>query len=152
MNPLIQHPPAVAHRFTSPLLAYVSLRLRNREEGNGATVDERDSSMRNSLIISDEDEHNLHARSSTHKVGKQPHVRRSRRSFIPLARSSFWGALSAIQIGGVGAGAWILLFLPTLYTIWFEVQHIYHSATSNNERPSLTVTQFVFWASWLKRS
>lgn len=44
-------------------------------------------------------------------------------AFIPLTHSVFWGSLAYTLIGGTAVGtALILLFLPSLYALWFRVR------------------------------
>jgi multidrug efflux pump subunit AcrB len=44
-------------------------------------------------------------------------------AFIPLTTSVFWGSMACTLIGGTAAGTVLtLLFLPSLYAIWFKVR------------------------------
>jgi multidrug efflux pump subunit AcrB len=55
-------------------------------------------------------------------------------AFIPLTRSVFWGSMAYTLIGGTAAGTvLILLFLPALYAIWFEVKMSERSAADIGE-------------------
>jgi multidrug efflux pump subunit AcrB len=44
-------------------------------------------------------------------------------AFIPLTASVFWGAMAVVLIGGTAVGTVLtLLFLPSLYAIWFRIR------------------------------
>ena len=44
-------------------------------------------------------------------------------AFIPLTHSVFWGTLAYTLIGGTLGGTIItLVFLPTMYAIWFRIR------------------------------
>ncbi|MRW87527.1 AcrB/AcrD/AcrF family protein [Pseudoduganella sp. FT26W] len=88
--------------------------------------------MRNTLILVDQIQHDLHAGLTPYEAVIESTVRRSRPviltaaaamlAFIPLTHSSFWGPLAYVLIGGVGVGTVLtLLFLPALYSLWFKV-------------------------------
>ncbi len=48
-------------------------------------------------------------------------------AFIPLTHSVFWGTLAYTLIGGTFAGTVLtLVFLPTMYAIWFGIRPIPH--------------------------
>lgn len=49
-------------------------------------------------------------------------------AFIPLTHSVFWGALAYTLIGGTFAGTVLtLVFLSTMYSIWFRIHPVSHS-------------------------
>jgi multidrug efflux pump subunit AcrB len=46
-------------------------------------------------------------------------------AFIPLTQSVFWGTLAYTLIGGTFAGTVLtLVFLPTMYAIWFKIRPV----------------------------
>ncbi len=89
--------------------------------------------MRNTLILVDQIRHDLDTGLSPYEAVIESTVRRARPvlltagaamlAFIPLTHSSFWGPLAYVLIGGVGVGTILtLLFLPALYSLWFNVK------------------------------
>ncbi|UEM04610.1 efflux RND transporter permease subunit [Skermanella rosea] len=66
-------------------------------------------------------------------------------AFIPLTTSVFWGSMAYTLIGGTAAGTVLtLVFLPTLYAIWFRVRAgeapAAPRATPDDLIPGLTVS------------
>ncbi len=89
--------------------------------------------MRNTLILIDQIQHDKAMDLSDYDAVVESTVRRARPvtltalaamlAFIPLTRSSFWGQLAYVLIGGVGVGTLLtLLFMPALYAIWFKTK------------------------------
>lgn len=62
-------------------------------------------------------------------------------AFIPLTHSVFWGTLAYTLIGGTFAGTVLtLVFLPTMYAIWFGIRPI---PTSHSRRHNLHEQPFL---------
>ena len=89
--------------------------------------------MRNTLILIGQIDADRKAGMSPREAVIEATVRRSRPvvltaaaavlAFIPLTFSSFWGPLAFTLIGGVSVGTLLtLLFLPSLYALFFRVQ------------------------------
>ncbi len=89
--------------------------------------------MRNTLILIDQIKHNEDKGLDTFNAVVEATVQRSRPvvltalaailAFIPLTSSVFWGSMAYTLIGGTAVGTVLtLLFLPTLYAIWFRVK------------------------------
>jgi len=89
--------------------------------------------MRNTLILIDQIKHNEDKGLDTFNAVVEATVQRSRPvvltalaailAFIPLTSSVFWGSMAYTLIGGTAVGTILtLLFLPTLYAIWFKVK------------------------------
>lgn len=91
--------------------------------------------MRNTLILIGQIHHNeLEGLAPFHAVVEAT-VQRARPviltalaailAFIPLTHSVFWGTLAYTLIGGTLAGTILtLIFLPTMYSIWFKIKPI----------------------------
>lgn len=90
--------------------------------------------MRNTLILIDQIKHNEDKGLDTFNAVVEATVQRSRPviltalaaivAFIPLTSSVFWGSMAYTLIGGTAVGTVLtLLFLPTLYAIWFRVKN-----------------------------
>ncbi len=90
--------------------------------------------MRNTLILIDQIKHNEEKGLDTFNAVVEATVQRSRPvvltalaailAFIPLTHSVFWGSMAYTLIGGTAVGTILtLLFLPTLYAIWFRVKN-----------------------------
>jgi multidrug efflux pump subunit AcrB len=90
--------------------------------------------MRNTLILIDQIKHNEEKGLDTFNAVVEATVQRSRPvvltalaailAFIPLTSSVFWGSMAYTLIGGTAVGTILtLLFLPTLYAIWFRVKN-----------------------------
>jgi multidrug efflux pump len=88
--------------------------------------------MRNSVILVDQIDHDIHAGSEPADAIVDATVRRFRPiiltaaaavlAMIPLARSAFYGPMAVAIMGGlVVATVLTLLFLPALYAAWFRV-------------------------------
>jgi multidrug efflux pump len=88
--------------------------------------------MRNSVILVDQIDHDIHAGSEPAEAIVDATVRRFRPiiltaaaavlAMIPLARSAFYGPMAVAIMGGlVVATVLTLLFLPALYAAWFRV-------------------------------
>jgi multidrug efflux pump subunit AcrB len=88
--------------------------------------------MRNTLILVEQIRTERAAGLSDHQAIVEATVRRSRPvlltaaaaifAFVPLTLSSFWGPLAYVLIGGTLVGTVLtLLFLPSLYALWFKV-------------------------------
>jgi multidrug efflux pump len=88
--------------------------------------------MRNSVILVDQIDHDIHAGSEPADAIVDATVRRFRPiiltaaaavlAMIPLARSAFYGPMAVAIMGGlVVATILTLLFLPALYAAWFRV-------------------------------
>ncbi|WP_373506735.1 efflux RND transporter permease subunit [Thiocapsa sp.] len=89
--------------------------------------------MRNTLILANQIEDNLHQGLERSAAVVEATVQRARPvvltaaaavfAFIPLTTDTFWGPLAFVLIGGVLVGTLItLLFLPALYALWFRVR------------------------------
>ncbi|HEY8157962.1 MAG TPA: efflux RND transporter permease subunit [Methylobacter sp.] len=89
--------------------------------------------MRNTLILIDQIKHNEDKGLDTFNAVVEATVQRARPvvltalaailAFIPLTHSVFWGSMAYTLIGGTAVGTILtLVFLPTLYAIWFKVQ------------------------------
>jgi len=90
--------------------------------------------MRNTLILIDQIKLNENKGLDTFNAVIEATVQRSRPviltalaailAFIPLTSSVFWGSMAYTLIGGTAVGTLLtLLFLPTLYAIWFRVKN-----------------------------
>ena len=50
-------------------------------------------------------------------------------ALVPLTFDSFWGPLAYVLIGGVAVGTTItLLFVPTLYALWYRIDPVSRQA------------------------
>ena len=89
--------------------------------------------MRNTLILSGQIKSNREAGLAVYDAVVEATVQRARPvlltalaailAFIPLTQSVFWGSMAWTLIGGTAAGtALTLLFLPSLYALWFRVR------------------------------
>ncbi len=89
--------------------------------------------MRNSLILIDQIEQDIHSGLSSWQAITEATVRRFRPivltalaavlAMIPLSRSIFFGPMAVSIMGGlIVATALTLLFLPALYATWFKVK------------------------------
>ena len=89
--------------------------------------------MRNTLILIGQIHTNEEEGLPTYKAVIEATVQRARPviltalaavlAFIPLTSSVFWGSMAYTLIGGTAVGTVLtLLFLPTLYAIWFKVK------------------------------
>lgn len=89
--------------------------------------------MRNTLILIDQIKHNEDKGLDTFNAVVEATVQRARPvvltalaailAFIPLTHSVFWGSMAYTLIGGTAVGTILtLVFLPTLYAIWFKVK------------------------------
>ena len=89
--------------------------------------------MRNTLILIDQIKNNEQKGLDTFNAVVEATVQRARPvvltalaailAFIPLTSSVFWGSMAYTLIGGTAVGTVLtLLFLPTLYAIWFKVK------------------------------
>lgn len=89
--------------------------------------------MRNTLILIDQIKHNEDKGLDTFNAVVEATVQRARPvvltalaailAFIPLTHSVFWGSMAYTLIGGTTVGTILtLVFLPTLYAIWFKVK------------------------------
>lgn len=89
--------------------------------------------MRNTLILIGQIETNKKDGLSAYQAVIEATVQRARPviltalaavlAFIPLTYSVFWGSMAYTLIGGTAVGTVLtLLFLPTLYAIWFKVK------------------------------
>lgn len=88
--------------------------------------------MRNTLILMGQIHSNQHMGFDPYHAIIEATVQRARPvvltamaavlAFVPLTQSPFWGSMAYTLIGGTAGGTLlILLFLPTLYAIWFRV-------------------------------
>jgi multidrug efflux pump subunit AcrB len=88
--------------------------------------------MRNTLILVEQIRTERAAGISDYQAIVEATVRRSRPvlltaaaaifAFVPLTLSSFWGPFAYVLIGGTPVGTVLtLLFLPSLYALWFKV-------------------------------
>ncbi len=102
--------------------------------------------MRNTLILIGQIKTNHEEGLDTFHAVVEATVQRSRPvvltalaavlAFIPLTFSDFWGSLAYTLIGGTAVGTLLtLIFLPALYSIWFNTQ-------PTNETASDRVTVF----------
>lgn len=89
--------------------------------------------MRNTLILIGQIETNRQAGSSPYEAVLEATVQRARPvvltalaavlAFIPLSFSVFWGSMAITLIGGTTMGTLLtLLFLPSLYAIWYKIK------------------------------
>lgn len=89
--------------------------------------------MRNTLILIDQIKMNKSSGLDDFNAVIEATVQRSRPvvltalaailAFIPLTHSVFWGSMAYTLIGGTAVGTILtLVFLPTLYAIWFKVK------------------------------
>ncbi len=89
--------------------------------------------MRNSIILVDQIDQDLHAGHSPWEAVIEATVRRFRPilltaaaailAMIPLTRSNFWGPMAVAIMGGLTVATVLtLLFLPALYAAWFKVR------------------------------
>ncbi|GAB3395176.1 hypothetical protein GCM10027514_42240 [Azotobacter armeniacus] len=89
--------------------------------------------MRNTLILIGQIHHNEQAGLDPFRAVVEATVQRARPviltalaailAFIPLTHSVFWGTLAYTLIGGTFAGTVLtLVFLPTMYSIWFRIK------------------------------
>jgi multidrug efflux pump len=89
--------------------------------------------MRNSVILVDQIDQDIHEGTPAWQAIVEATVRRSRPvvltasaailAMIPLSRSVFWGPMAIAIMGGlVVATALTLVFVPALYAAWFNVQ------------------------------
>ncbi len=90
--------------------------------------------MRNTLILIEQIRNNIHdEKMSPYHAVVEATVQRARPviltamaavlAFIPLTTSVFWGPMAYTLIGGTAVGTLLtLLFLPSLYAIWFRVR------------------------------
>jgi multidrug efflux pump subunit AcrB len=62
-------------------------------------------------------------------------------AFIPLTFSVFWGSLAFTLIGGtIGGTALTLVFLPSLYAIWYKIKPSHERTESPQRTPSPPVS------------
>ena len=98
--------------------------------------------MRNTLILIDQIKRNEDKGLDTFNAVIEATIQRARPvvltalaailAFIPLTTSVFWGSMAYTLIGGTAVGTILtLLFLPTLYAIWFRVK----SSQANDRFP-----------------
>ncbi|HEY3656461.1 MAG TPA: efflux RND transporter permease subunit [Steroidobacteraceae bacterium] len=89
--------------------------------------------MRNSVILVDQIEQDIHAGHSRYEAIIGATVRRSRPitltaaaavlALIPLLRSNFFGPMATALMGGITVATVLTLFyLPALYALWFRVR------------------------------
>jgi multidrug efflux pump len=89
--------------------------------------------MRNSIILVDQIDQDLHSGHSPWEAVIESTVRRFRPimltaaaailAMIPLTRSNFWGPMAVAIMGGLTVATVLtLLFLPALYAAWFKVK------------------------------
>jgi len=87
--------------------------------------------MRNSIILVDQVRQDLERGMSTRDAIIESAVRRARPvvltalaailAMIPLSRSTFWGPMAIVIMGGLFVATFLtLLFLPALYAVWFR--------------------------------
>ncbi|MBI5264022.1 MAG: efflux RND transporter permease subunit [Bradyrhizobium sp.] len=87
--------------------------------------------IRNTVILVDQIEHDVAAGSTRYEAIIDSTVRRTRPvvltalaavlAMIPLSRSGFWGSMAVTIMGGLlVATALTILFLPSLYALWFR--------------------------------
>lgn len=87
--------------------------------------------MRNTLILADQIDHDLHAGATMRRAIVESTVRRARPviltalaavlAFIPLTMNIFWGPMAIAMIGGLTVATVLtLVFLPALYALWFR--------------------------------
>ena len=87
--------------------------------------------MRNSIILVDQVRQDLERGASYRDAIVESAVRRARPvvltalaailGMIPLSRSSFWGPMAVVIMGGLFVATFLtLLFLPALYALWFR--------------------------------
>lgn len=87
--------------------------------------------MRNSIILVDQVRQDLERGMSTRDAIIESAVRRARPvvltalaailAMIPLSRSTFWGPMAVVIMGGLFVATFLtLLFLPALYALWFR--------------------------------
>ena len=90
--------------------------------------------MRNTLILIDQIKQNQNKGLDDFNAVVEATVQRARPvvltalaailAFIPLTSSVFWGSMAYTLIGGTAVGTVLtLLFLPSLYAIWFKVKN-----------------------------
>lgn len=102
--------------------------------------------MRNTLILIEQIRDNQAAGLDPYHAVVEATVQRARPviltalaavlAFIPLTHSVFWGSLAYTLIGGTALGTFlILLFLPALYAIWFQVRPATTKVTTVMETP-----------------
>lgn len=91
--------------------------------------------MRNSVILVDQIERDIHAGVAPWTAIIEATVRRSRPvaltaaaailAMIPLTRSVFWGPMAMAIMGGLLVATFLtVLFVPALYAAWFRVQPV----------------------------
>jgi len=91
--------------------------------------------MRNTLILIGQIHHNAQEGLDPFHAVIEATVQRARPvlltalaailAFIPLTHSVFWGTLAYTLIGGTFVGTIVtLVFLPTMYSIWFRINHV----------------------------
>jgi multidrug efflux pump len=89
--------------------------------------------MRNSVILVDQIEQDIHSGHSQWQAIVEATVRRFRPivltalaavlAMIPLSRSTFWGPMAVAIMGGlISATVLTLFFVPALYAAWFRVK------------------------------
>jgi multidrug efflux pump subunit AcrB len=87
--------------------------------------------MRNAVILVDQIESDVRAGASRREAIVEATVRRARPvvltalaailAMIPLSRSAFWGPMAITIMGGLFVATFLtLLFLPSLYALWYR--------------------------------
>jgi multidrug efflux pump len=87
--------------------------------------------MRNAVILVDQIESDVRAGMSRREAIVEATVRRARPvvltalaailAMIPLSRSAFWGPMAITIMGGLFVATFLtLLFLPSLYALWYR--------------------------------
>ena len=106
--------------------------------------------MRNSIILVDQVRQDLERGMSTRDAIIESAVRRARPvvltalaailAMIPLSRSTFWGPMAIVIMGGLFVATFLtLLFLPALYALWFRKSlgaHAPQAARTTGEAPT----------------
>jgi multidrug efflux pump subunit AcrB len=87
--------------------------------------------MRNAVILVDQIESDVDHGLTRHEAIVEATVRRARPvvltalaailAMIPLSRSAFWGPMATTIMGGLFVATFLtLLFLPSLYALWYR--------------------------------
>jgi multidrug efflux pump len=101
--------------------------------------------MRNAVILVDQIESDVDHGSTRHEAIVEATVRRARPvvltalaailAMIPLSRSAFWGPMAVTIMGGLFVATFLtLLFLPSLYALWYRKRLDERGAESEGSR------------------
>jgi multidrug efflux pump len=99
--------------------------------------------MRNAVILVDQIESDVRAGLSRREAIVEATVRRARPvvltalaailAMIPLSRSAFWGPMAITIMGGLFVATFLtLLFLPSLYALWYRRSLEQHGGASDD--------------------